>query len=346
MKKEFGNRRQVWWVLLHLSVWLLIFASVGGILVSYLPIEFVIWKNLLAFASIIGLFYLTSQVLVPHLFEKGDYFKLVLYSLALLMGVVLLRYQLEEIWLRGNFEHLETARTRVLDELSWIRYALSSLVAYVMGFFYRLIFKEVIRQNRQNKLLALQYETELKQLLHQINPHFLFNTLNNIYTLAVVRDERAAPMLLKLSNMLRTTLYQSEQEFIPLKKEVELLNNVLDIYSLSFDPLPLAKISVDRNPLVPPLLFLPIIENMFKHGDASRLNLWVLDLHLDEKELHFYAKNPISKENTHSEEGSGIGLQNVQKRLELLFGERGGAHFFEKKEEGECFIVNIKLPLS
>ncbi|MCI4670045.1 MAG: histidine kinase [Bacteroidia bacterium] len=342
MKKRnkylFPIAHALWWILMMGGFW-------GIVLLSF-PFKFVLWKNFFAMTFLLTIFYGTSEFLVPRYFEKQKYGLFALSVLLMLIPIVLIRYFLEEVWLlnmigKSRLDEMGEG-VKFLSTIPWLRVTYTSITFFLLGFFYKLVYREIIRQNRKNELLALQYETELKQLQHQINPHFLFNTLNNIYTLALVKDNQTAPMLMKLSSMLRTSLYQSDKERISLFKEIELINNFLDLYSLKYMPMPVGKLSAERDVAVPPLIFLPVIENMFKHGDPEKAEGWELHIHLTEHELHFHAQNPISSMPNYEGEGSGIGLENVKKRLDLLFGNK---HAFDQKELGENFRLEISFPV-
>jgi len=331
---------------LHVLVWLVIISFTSGILMGYLPFAYVVGKMALSSSFFVIIFYGAALVLIPFFFEKGKYVELIVLSLIFLMLIVLARHRLEEGWLPGRYGEpsIDLFSHTMLASRSWLRLGASTSITFFLGALYRLAYREVLRRNQKNEILALKYETELQNLLHQVNPHFLFNSIHNIYTLAVVGDDRTAPMLLSLSGVLRHSLYHSNEPLSPLVREVKMINDVLDIYSMKYEYFPLANIELREcleGHKVPSLIFLPLIENMFKHGD-ERKEGWKLDLHLDGRRLDFMVQNPIRREYANEEEGSGIGLTNVEKRLALIF---DGDYSFEAGEEGEIFRVQLNIPL-
>lgn len=332
----------------HIVLWLMLAAFVISVLTSYLPFGYALGKAGFSFSMFGLIFYTVLIWLVPEYFAKGHYWRFSLISVLLIVVVGLVRYGLEEVFLNGLYveEKVQLVRNPALANMAWLRLGFSNLVSYTLAFLYGLSIAWVRKQNQEREILALKYETELKQLMHQLHPHFLFNAIHNIYALAVVQDQQTAPMLLRLASVLRHTLYQSSHDRVPLSDEIKLINDLLAIYSMKFDPFPLQSISLPQGEVAhsaPPLVFLPIIENMFKHGDTDQSEGWRLIVEVQEGYLICEAQNPILEGNTSKEEGSGIGLSNVQKRLDLLFGQEAQltAH-----EENGYFYLNIRFPLS
>ncbi len=207
----------------------------------------------------------------------------------------------------------------------------------------------------QTELLKLQKEKlqlELNALKAQIHPHFLFNTLNNLYSLTLKNSEKASEVVLKLSDIMRYVLYQANEQQVDLKKEIEFAKNYVDLqriryqdkYSITFET------TGDFGELkVAPLLFIDFIENAFKHGLERRFN----DGFVSAKftiENHLVTLLVVNSKGQNDEDlpagnikRKGIGLQNVQRRLDLIYGE---SHQLKIAETEETFEINLSLQLS
>lgn len=175
-----------------------------------------------------------------------------------------------------------------------------------------------------------QVQNELKYLRQQINPHFLFNSLNCIYALAVTQDPQAPDSVMKLSQMLRYVLTDCSAERVPLEKEVQYIRNYIDFYRIRMEHKPKLTIDVtiqDRSYPVPPMLIQPIVENSFKHSRIiDNPDAWIhIVIRQTDAGLLFTCDNSKPAEATHSSERTGIGLQNVQQRLNMLFGEENSS---------------------
>ena len=169
---------------------------------------------------------------------------------------------------------------------------------------------------------------ELKYLRAQINPHFLFNALNCIYTLTLLQDEKAPDSVMKLSDMLRYVTDDCRSDLVPLQKEVAYIQNYIDFQRIRMEHQADIQLEVEmQNPAwkVPPMIFQPMVENSFKHSrivDQPDGHIHI-SLRQEGKTLSFVADNSIPQLDRLAEdaERTGIGLQNVQQRLELLFGD-------------------------
>lgn len=183
-----------------------------------------------------------------------------------------------------------------------------------------------LKSKEQERLLVKEkLETELKFLKNQTNPHFLFNTLNNIYALARKKSEHTAGVVMKLAKILRFMLYESNKKFITIAEEVKLIDDYLDLEKIRYDErLTITfKKDIDNDARqVSPLLLLPFVENAFKHGiSESRFSSFInIELGLRNNVLTFSVQN--SKENLNPQPGNqSIGLRNVKRQLELMYKE-------------------------
>ncbi len=205
------------------------------------------------------------------------------------------------------------------------------------------------KENLRLEIQKEKLEAELKYLKNQINPHFLFNTINNIYSLVLEESKKAPDALLKLSDILNYLLYESNFETISLVKEIQKLNDYIELEQFRYaDKLEVIfnyKISTSEI-VIPPLLLLPFVENAFKHGAGESLkNSWIhINLNEENHHLTFKVENSIDENvSPKNIEQSGIGLSNVKKRLELMFQDK---YELKTLKSSESFIIILQLDLS
>lgn len=182
------------------------------------------------------------------------------------------------------------------------------------------------QEKRKNQLIQENLETQYAFLKAQVNPHFLFNALNNIYSMAVQKEQKDIALGLEsLSGIMQYLTYESNAKQVPLTKEIELLKNYIDIEQLRFDDTDDTTISFNvtgdlTNKEIAPVILLPLVENAFKHGvKPDQKCLISIKLVLKENTLNFTIKNTLFDFGDKEIKGKGIGLQNVKKRLELQY---------------------------
>lgn len=206
-------------------------------------------------------------------------------------------------------------------------------------------------QNEQKLALLSQEKAtaELSFLKAQIHPHFLFNTLNNLYTLTLEKSDEAPAIIIKLANMLDYLLYQCNASRVPVQKEIELIQNYIGLESLRYgERLNLNFVhEVDDSTIeIAPLLLLSPVENAFKHGTSGMSEqAWInISLIVVGKHMHFRvenakATNPIQDERNYTD---GIGLKNIKNQLLLTYPDR---HQLEIQDQNDQFIVDLKIEL-
>ncbi len=224
---------------------------------------------------------------------------------------------------------------------------LMNSVILVIAMLYRLYENKTRKEHENREELQRSQEAQILYLKSQVNPHFLFNTLNNLYGLTYSKSDQAPQMVLGLSETMRYLIYETEQKLVPLEKELHFIRNYLDLEKMriSFpeqvrDTIRVAHLSV----FVPPLLLLPFIENCFKHGNIGKDDDgWMeLDISDDHDKLYFVCKNSFNDKVRKTTTLSGIGLKNVKKRLDLIFGEKYELQTL--KQDGE-YMVSLQFPV-
>jgi len=283
-------------------------------------------------------------VLLTRLFDKKRY---ATYTLALTISICAIAF------IKMGYDQWLIQVSHQEGALSQLRYSdlpfITAVIANVaflfittpvrwMDDFYRR--KELQQQSQQAQL-----EAELRFLKTQLNPHFLFNTLNNLYTLAFIGSEQTAPMILKLSEMMRYLLYESEARRVSLHQEIQYLNNFIELQQLKTPDPQQIEFEVQgavAGKQIPPLLFVPLFENAFKHGNLDAGGWVKSKLELKEERLYFLMENSFI-EHRQKDEVGGIGLENVQKRLELLFPSK---HNIEQKKTKNTFQISLWIQLT
>ena len=200
------------------------------------------------------------------------------------------------------------------------------------------------KQKLNEELIKAKAEAEIKLLKGQLHPHFLFNSLNNIYSLALSKSELTADSILKLTELLDYLVYRASMDTVPLSKEVQLLENYLGLEQLRYgDKLQVkADIAVQNDSMaIAPLLLLPFAENCFKHGGVGADGIFRVELHLytDHKKLYFSLNNSKRKTtNSVPTRSGGVGLENIQKRLNLLYPDRHQLQISNAEEQYEVTL--------
>jgi two-component system LytT family sensor kinase len=208
--------------------------------------------------------------------------------------------------------------------------------------------QDYARQRRALQLaLQKQTETELNFLKTQINPHFLFNTLNNLYALALQKSEKSSEAILKLSSVLRYLLYDSNTSTAPFEKEQEIIQAYIAIELLRLENNCQLKttINADVPTAIPPLLWLPVLENLFKHGARTIAadNDLEFRFEIADQLLTIYSRNKNKMLVRNEGYPSGIGLKNLEKRLELLY---PGMHDINITQTVEYYILTVTIKLN
>ncbi len=203
---------------------------------------------------------------------------------------------------------------------------------------------EAKRKEVENEKLT----AELNFLKAQINPHFLFNTLNNLYYLAYTKSDNTTEVIAKLSQMMRYMIYDSNHPKVPLSKEIEYMENYISLERLRLNNQIPIKFTVKgnvENAWIAPLIFITFLENAFKHGVSNNNpNAWVnISIELADYQCIYQVENSKPDEKSDVHEKSGIGLQNVQRRLELSYPDKFQLIMEDKPDK---YIVNLNLTLN
>jgi len=289
----------------------------------------------------ISLFYLNYLYFIPRFLNKKQYSK---YAIAAVISLVVYgvgKYLIalpikQYVLVHGKMEvgfgefFLSTTITNIIFLL------LSAALKFTVDWF----LNERIQRDLENQRLI----AELAFLKSQINPHFLFNSLNSIYSLAYQRSATTPEAILKLSEIMRYMLYDCNDNKVDLAKELQYLQNYIDLQKIRFSDKAYIDYKVEGKVVaqqIVPLLLIAFIENAFKHGVANNpLTPIRLLIDVDDEHLHFYMQN---KKHTNNRDASGgIGLNNVKRRLNLLYPNK---YNLDIRDEADTYTVELSLVL-
>ena len=286
----------------------------------------------------IGPFYVNAYLLTPRLFNRRRYLQYA-GSLLLLFGVML---SIHSILFNLAFD---LPHFIVKNTISFLLPAFLLTIAVSTAF--RLVADRLeadkLAKDRQEETL----KTELSFLRSQISPHFIFNILNNLVALEQMKSPELGPTILKLSSLMQYMLYETDEERVPLNREVEYLQSFIDLQKQRFGnkvPVSVSLEATDGFLEIEPMLLIPFVENAFKHGvgliDHPSIDI---ELVVHDKSLYFKVRNRYNTSTTEvKDKTSGIGLGNVRRRLKLLYGNQ--QHLDIIRESG-WFIVSLQLNL-
>lgn len=225
---------------------------------------------------------------------------------------------------------------------------LTAIVAVFSLTTFKLNLSNIRRDSQLNKNLK-EKESQLSLLKSQINPHFLFNSLNTVYGLALEEESpKSAEGVQKLSEMMRFMLQENTADKIPLDREIKYINDYIDFQRLRIADKENIKLDIEIatgcEGQISPMLLIPMIENAFKHGISMSEPSWIkISLTCGQNDVQLKVENSMHPKTGQKSEESGIGLENVRKRLEILYPEK---HLFQVFENTESFEANIKVTLS
>jgi len=290
----------------------------------------------------IGLFYLNFLYLIPKFLDKKKYR---FYTLALVAAIIV--FGLGKYGVAVYFKALILTHENH-KPISFGSYFISAALTNIFFLFLSTALKfsvdwflnERIQRDLENQRLS----AELAFLKSQINPHFLFNSLNSIYSLAYQKSDTAPEAILKLSEIMRYMLYESNDNKVDLTKELQYLQNYIDLQKIRFGNKAFVDFKITGevgNQKIVPLLLIAFIENAFKHGVANDPSSPIcLRINLDGTKLHFYMENKKHTMNRDTE--GGIGLNNVKRRLDLLY---SGKYTLTIKDEPNIYTCELSLVL-
>lgn len=290
--------------------------------------------------------YISMYYAIPKAFESGRFFWLIIYFVsATFVFAVLYKLSINHIYYRfvepENFRETGLIRfSSIASTIIWVN------VPFLMFASAKLIRDYLFETKNKNELENKNTEAEISLLATQLHPHFLFNTLNNLYSLSLSGSPKTAISLQKINGLMKYILFECGQAEISIKKEINLIDNYLELEKLRYDKrLRLTFVNEVRNDalLIAPMILFTFVENCFKHGSSKATGSSYIDIRLstEGRSLIFEAENsiPFSDDNAKTAH-SGLGLENVKKRLAFLYPDKH--ELFIYKENG-VFRVELRI---
>lgn len=342
IKKFIKENQQI---ILHVFVWLIlflmpfIFANDGkeGSPRSSREMEFIYLNSIVKFFWI-GFFYLNTAVLIPKLLYRKKWILFIGAELLIFLGIIFIKSFLSDMMVTG--------RSSSSFDKSVFYNGVPFLLTVLSSILYRTVTDRAIAEKQLVEKKQENFKTELAFLRSQISPHFLFNVLNTIVAMVRLKSEELESTILKLSSLLHYMLYETDEERVLLKNEVDYLQSYVDLQKLRYGD----RLTLNTNfelkedwHFVEPMLLIPYIENAFKHGTGMIENPTItISLKVINDQLHFEVSNKYLEQDKSKDKDSGIGLVNVNRRLELLYDKR---HSLRIAKTEEWFTVILILDL-
>jgi len=302
-------------------------------------------KRFLLFTSFnlsLLLYSLISYTGLYYFFPKKKYILCALIVIISILCPISIRYFLEQYLYEViyGFANYKKGVSLLYYASDNYYYAIKYVSFGIIFFFIKYIF---YREKQQKHMVIENQKMELSLLRSQINPHFLLNSMNNIYAMVYKNSDKSLQAIDMLSSVLKYSLYE-QRDFVTLKEELSNVNKLIDLNRLKYDyDLAIETTIADGldNVMIPPFLIIPLVENAFKHGNLKNASEpFTLGITAIGARVNVIATN--KKSNHLKDKVGGIGLDNIKKRLEILYADN---HYFEVSENSDTFTVTIKCPI-
>ncbi len=298
-----------------------------------------ILRAVLTVALMMGFYYLHTRWLVKGFWENKRYYAYAILTLVVLVVFVAAKVRMEEDFFQDELSTFSFKdRRRFRFSVFFVHVTL-----WLIGLFTTLLNTRYAIEQQQREIINQQNEAQLKFLRSQINPHFLFNTFNNLYALVHLKSDAAAPMLLKLSEMLRYSLYECDAAKVPMQKEIQYIRDYIDLQVWHEKDKHKVTLEVENHApdlMIGPMLFINFIENSFKYANPNNRRSWIrIKLQVHANKVDFGIENSISE---NPQTSGGVGIANTRQRLELLYPNR---HELQITAKPDSFRVHLILNL-
>ncbi|MDC6366851.1 MULTISPECIES: sensor histidine kinase [Flavobacteriaceae] len=299
------------------------------------------WRQVAFFANYALAAVTIGYWLMPHFLYKKKYWQFFSGVLLIIIGAILM----EELVLELIF-YAGSRRARIFPGIYYAPFGIIPIIAILAGF--KFGWDALQKQQQIEELKSSVHESELQFLRSQINPHFLFNNLNNLYSYALEGSTKTPEIILELSGILRYILYECKEKFVPLEKEISQLHNFIKLNKLQIEDRGSVAFNIgtiNSGYKIAPLILIVFIENAFKHSQAGQTdNIKItIDLHMKTNVLYFSCTNNHKPTQGLDTVAAGIGLKNVKKRLELLYLNN---HDLVVRENQETYEVKLSIKLN
>lgn len=308
------------------------------------------WRSAVVLTGIAIVVWVNMEVLLPRLYFHKKWVAYALAGLAVVVVLVVLMDWNAAPWAEyftrpGNARGKGGGHGPGMNSMKYLSMAMPFFTALIGSTLFEIAGYANRKEKEATEFRNEKLEAELKFLKSQINPHFLFNALNNIYALTVIKSDQAPDNLIKLSGMLRYMLYECKADRVPLQKEIEYLRHFIDLNLLKDSRGLNVAVELDEsqpNLSIAPMLLIPFVENAFKHSKIEDLSKgWIkINLKTGDDAILFQVQNSVPNNAFTKDQAGGIGLQNVRRQLELLY---PGRHELKIEAGEEVFSVELRV---
>lgn len=349
--ENFKTMKRIYNILLHITFWILF--AIMPLSTIFFSEEAIPHSSLVYIIAVYMMhvlnFYTAYFLLLPIFFKKRKLVISILGSLVFVLVFALIRLALIKIFFNCISIDIDKDLAKFLANPKSIlfEYVVWTFMFTAFAFLLRSTFEWFNVQKQKSDLINQNQASELALLRYQINPHFLFNTLNNIYALVYKKDDKAPGAVMKLSEILHYALYKANAERVLLDNEIIYLKSFIELQSLRVTDANFVDFSVSgstEGKHIVPMLLLPFVENAFKHCNKQVAAPGiVIAIVTDERSIEFSCKNYITSPNQYTkDEAGGIGLQNIKRRIELLYPKKYQLEINTNETE---YTVYLKLDI-
>lgn len=337
------KRNNVFLIIIHVFIWVFVFFIPFLIMSSHNSADYVrlLKHHGLSILACVIVFYTNYMYLMEKFLFQKKYFLFTFWELILIIGTGALVFFIKE-----NIGDTPP-RPDLRPHFFLIREIFTFLLVAIFSIMIKSISKWYTTEAERQEEARKRKEAELQILRQQINPHFFFNTLNNIYALIAISPEKAQDTVLELSKLMRYVLYDNNNNFVPVYKELEFIKNYVELMRIRLTDKVDVQIEIENltesDKQITPMIFISLIENAFKHGVSYTQPSFIhINIHPDGNRLVCLIQNSYFPKNENDKSGSGIGLENLQRRLDLIYPHQ---HIFYTEEKDNVHKCELIVPL-
>lgn len=299
--------------------------------------------SILNFISLVPLVYIFLYYLIPKFWEKKKYVTFFTCGFAVVIVSAFIRVWLIHtiiLYVAGSIEMLG-------QDGVFFQFAVEVIFTTLLATPLRMVDVFIKKAKLENELQTQALKSEIRFLKAQVNPHFLFNALNNIYSLAFTKSDLTAEMILRLSDMMSYMLYDTNVNKVSLDSEVQYIQNYLALHALKKDNSQQFELVIEGDTAsveVVPMLFIPFFENAIKHGDlhTNPKGKILSTVKVTDAKLFFQISNTFKSKTKNTDQKGGIGLTNIKQRLDILYPEK---HHLKTHVFDNVFRVDLEIVL-
>ncbi len=304
------------------------------------PFYFHFLDSFLFYGCLLGLTYFSYWLFIPRFLIQKSYYKFYGGLAGIVIGFPVF-YSLLALLL----SYITTFKFTLMLTNAWVSIGSMGIFLGMAGTFFRLFIEWLKDVYNKMALEQQHFKSELSLLKNQLNPHFLFNTLNNIDALIIEQSPNASLALNKLSDLMRYMVYEAEKDMVPLQDEINYIQHYISLQRLRISNGDIIQFRVTGDTdgkQIAPMLFIPFIENAFKHSSLKDKPENIIDIRIqiNDDKLSFYCFNSIAE--IEKDKSSGVGLGIVQKRLELIYKDR---YKLKVEKDNTNYIVHLDISL-